>query len=199
MNAPQRPSPPTQSQLTDYMKRGIGCLYSVSTSTNQLKIKSGQVNHDFGNKTNNNTYRPIKHYVEPPNPIDSKQYKYSIASTTKAVIYSGREVGLVTVSDVHDPQNNVVNNGGHWRCKIQIKELTVWYNERPSAADREIGWNYMYSNAVQNGGYCDWWNFAALRSEPASVRVVMDWNNPPDFNLPIDLSGDRIDLRRMPN
>ncbi len=67
-----------------------------------------------------------------------------------------------------------------------------------SPENKESGWNYLYTNAIENGGYCNWWNLAAARRESVGVRALLNWSNPPNFNMNIDLSEDAIDLNEMP-
>ncbi len=44
----------------------------------------------------------------------------------------------------------------------------------------------------------DWWGVAGARKEPSSVRLLLDWNNPPNYTIALDMNAYRIDLERDP-
>eukprot|EP01084_Bolivina_argentea_P293488 504770_1 len=188
---------PTNDELADYFRKGIGSVFSIQHSTGQLPKTSGKVRADYNNKTNNNTFRPIKKYIADDEPIGSKHYMFGIAKTTKLVVNHLNEKGLIKVTKVHDPQNMVANVGGHWQAEFDIPLIVSNYNER-TAHDQEVMVTCMRDNAIEKGGYVNWWYLCGARNEPVTVRSILNWDNPPVFGQQIQTQAPSIDLAREP-
>ncbi len=56
----------------------------------------------------------------------------------------------------------------------------------------------MKRNSIRNGGYVNWWLFAALRREHVTVRNILNWDVAPVVGQPIETNAPAIDINRQP-
>ncbi len=164
-----------------------------SNGNMQLPSKSAHIRQHFNNQTYNKTYRPIKQYLPPTEPSDSKKYPYGIMNVTRTILYIASETGFIIISNVTDPSNNPSDTGGFWSCDVAINLLFDFYNDN-TPDKRRVGWKMMKKLSPS----VNWWHLAALRGEPVTLRAIMNWMNPPDFNIPLERNAPAIDLERYP-